>query len=310
MAKDPSFLFYSKDWLQGTAGLMPDEKGVYIDLLAHQHQDGDLPNDVKRLARMTGLSQVDFDAIWSNLKAKFILKPDNRLVNRKLLEITTERLTKGHTNKILSQFGVLIRSMKKYPEWVKSEIKKDFNISDFQSFKTDEAIERLTKWFTERLTNALENGNANTGVDESEGKKDEGYGGMGEREEGRKGVALTDRMLSVWKGVFPMYTADKDRDTGPLREIATFIFKDAGFKLGHTTSDDDEKALNTFQLISDQVNRETFWVNKPLATISKHIQEFYNKIKNPVNGSGKLPRKTEQRFDDEKLKAAAAKRFV
>lgn len=158
--KDPAFLFYSKDWLQGTAGLMPDEKGVYIDLLAHQHQDGGLPNDVKRLARMVGLSQSEFDAIWMNLKSKFINHSDNRLVNHKLSKITTERSTKAHTKAILSHFAVLVRSIKTYPISIIDNIKSEFKVIDFEPFEINEATERLSKWFSERLTRALGNGNA------------------------------------------------------------------------------------------------------------------------------------------------------
>ena len=99
--KDPAFLFYSKDWIQGTAKLMPEEKGVYIDLLAHQHQDGDLPNDTKRLARIAGMSEIDFLPIWDNIKNKFKDNGNNRLVNRKLTELMTERSEKGLKNKII-----------------------------------------------------------------------------------------------------------------------------------------------------------------------------------------------------------------
>jgi len=69
--KDPAFLMYSKDWLEGTAEYMPDEKGVYIDLLCHQHQKGSLPCDKIRLARMTGLSVEQFSKIWEIINVHF-----------------------------------------------------------------------------------------------------------------------------------------------------------------------------------------------------------------------------------------------
>ena len=104
---------------------------------------------------------------------------------------------------------------------------------------------------------------------------------------GKSENLLIPQMLEVWIKTFPSYTCDKEFDYPALRVMADFIFKNAGIKKGSSygNSDNEIKALNTFQLIADQVNRETFWVNKSLSTISKNIQEFYNKIKNPVNGT-------------------------
>jgi len=67
MSKDPAFLFYPKDWLSGTAEYMPDEKGVYIDLLCHQHQKGSLPSDTERLARIILAIEDEYQRFLSKL---------------------------------------------------------------------------------------------------------------------------------------------------------------------------------------------------------------------------------------------------
>lgn len=175
MAKDPAFLFYSKDWLEGTAEMTPDEKGVYIDLLAHQHQKGSLPADTKRLAKMVGLSEDEFLQKWALLKNKFN-RSDDRLVNRKLSEITTERLSKSHTNRITGKFATLIRSVKHLSKYDVETLKKEFKITDFDHLPTELATERLTEWFYIRLesignANAIENANID-------------IGGVGENSEG------------------------------------------------------------------------------------------------------------------------------
>ncbi len=72
MAKDPAVLFYTKDWLEGTVDMFPEEKGVYIDLLCYQHQKGFLPKDTRRLARITGLSEEAFQKVWNQIKSKFV----------------------------------------------------------------------------------------------------------------------------------------------------------------------------------------------------------------------------------------------
>lgn len=42
MSKDPAFLFYSSDFLTGTALMSDDQVGKYIKLLCYQHQKGHL----------------------------------------------------------------------------------------------------------------------------------------------------------------------------------------------------------------------------------------------------------------------------
>lgn len=166
--KDPAFLFYPKDWLQGTAKLMPEEKGVYIDLLCHQHQDTDLPNDTQRLARMVGLTEHDFLRIWEVVGKKFKLNSVNRLVNERLTATTTDRLSKGLTNTITGTFASVIR-LSDIPFDLKEKIKQDFKKEDFLTVPKEKLTERLTVWLASRLGSRLPNGkesiaNANNGI--------------------------------------------------------------------------------------------------------------------------------------------------
>lgn len=278
MAKDPAFLFYSKDWLEGTAEMTPEEKGVYIDLLAHQHQKKTLPSDTKRLAKMVGLPEIEFLKIWEVLSSKFI-RTDDRLVNQKLNDIASERSAKSHTNKITGKFATLIRSVKHLPKEDIETLKKSFKITDFDHLPTEEATDRLTEWFYIRLK-SIGNGNANEYGNENTDR--DSIGVVGEK---KGGTNLIPQMHSIWITTFPLYTQDKELDFPALRNIADFIFKIANVQNGYGDTEKEIKVLNTFQLIADQVNRETFWLNKPLSSISKNIQEFYNKIKNPVNGT-------------------------
>lgn len=171
--KDPAFLFYSKDWLEGTAEMTPEEKGVYIDLLAHQHQKGDLPIETKRLAKLTGLSEPDFLVIWSHLGNKF--KPfdtpnGNRLRNKRLTEEVTERSELGRKNRIISALGIAVRTSKANFE-LKQIAKKGFNVLDFMDIDAPNLTKAVTDWFTVRLAslgdgdgNGDENGNGNEDI--------------------------------------------------------------------------------------------------------------------------------------------------
>jgi len=160
MAKDPAFLFYPKDWLSGTAEYMPDEKGVYIDLLCHQHQKGSLPSDTERLARMVGLSYESFLKIWEVINVHFEQtdnQTDNRLVNQKLYQLTVRRAEKSLINTINGTFAGLLR-VGNYDTKTYKHLKTEFNASLFIPYNKDELSERLTEWITER-SKSIGNGN-------------------------------------------------------------------------------------------------------------------------------------------------------
>jgi len=164
MAKDPSFLFYPKDWLEGTAELLPNEKGVYIDLLCHQHQKGDLPVDTVRLARMVGLGHDEFLEIWVVLNHKF-KEEGGRFINTKLEGVKKDRADKGAKNTIIGTFAALLRKEKPEPK-IYAIFKKEFNVDDFLTESTEIGIERLNEWFYNRLKSiAIGNGDANANKD-------------------------------------------------------------------------------------------------------------------------------------------------
>jgi uncharacterized protein YdaU (DUF1376 family) len=45
MAKDPAILFYTSDFLSGTAFFTDEQRGQYIRLLCEQHQNGHIPDE-------------------------------------------------------------------------------------------------------------------------------------------------------------------------------------------------------------------------------------------------------------------------
>ena len=89
MAKDPAFLFYSKDFYEGTRTMLPEERACYIDLLIYQHQNGGfIPNDLKRvLMYCSGCNEATLQA---TLEAKFKLS-DKGWVNEVLEKVMSDR---------------------------------------------------------------------------------------------------------------------------------------------------------------------------------------------------------------------------
>lgn len=282
MAKDPAFLFYSKDWLEGTAEMTCEEKGVYIDLLAHQHQKGSLPPEVKKLAKLSGISEPEFEKIWTEVSTKFIPNGSGRLVNRKLNGIVTERMDKGWRNKIIGTLASVVKYCDASKENAQ-KAKQTFKVDDFLACTEENLTESITEWYNKRLK-VIANGNANVYGTENTNNTEGYYHGIPNGQYANQ--PLVTQMMEIWLKQFPNYTQQKENDSTALRNIADFIFSNAGISNGYGKSDEEIKALNTFQLIADQINKDSFWINKSLKSISNHIQEFYNKIKNPINGNG------------------------
>jgi hypothetical protein len=83
MAKDPAFLFYSSDFLNGVADLTMDERGQFITLLCLQHQKGTLTDKTIRLS----LGSVSVDVL-----SKFIKDKDGNFFNERLQEEIEKRI--------------------------------------------------------------------------------------------------------------------------------------------------------------------------------------------------------------------------
>lgn len=147
--KDPAFLFYSKDWIQGTAKLFAAEKGVFIDLLAHCHQDGYLPKDTKRLAKMVGISLSEFEEIWGVLIEKFDEK-DGRYYNKKLTKLKEEREEYSEMRTIIGIFAQLVKKSE-LPDEVLKIAKKNFKYTDYLGEDKQNTTKLLTKYLSNYL---------------------------------------------------------------------------------------------------------------------------------------------------------------
>lgn len=86
--KDPAFLFYSTDFYEGTRMMLPEERACYLDLLIYQHQNGVIPNNIKRL--LLYCSGVGEEALKNVLESKFE-KVKGGWENRRLSIETTKR---------------------------------------------------------------------------------------------------------------------------------------------------------------------------------------------------------------------------
>lgn len=147
-----------------------------------------------------------------------------------------------------------------------------------QKLKKYDLYERVLKGFRKGIENLQEKDKEKEKDKETDKEKD-----FGKSENLLTDPLIVPAMLQVWKQKFPKYTSDPKYDHPAIGKILLFMMEQNG-NYQPDDSDNQTLILNTFQLIADQVNREPFWLNKPLKSIAEHIQEFYNKIKNPQNG--------------------------
>lgn len=98
MSKDPAFLFYSSDFLTGTADLTMEEHGQYITLLCMQHQKGRLSGKAVALAAPNASQDV---------LSKFEQDKDGLYFNARLEEEITKRrnFSKSQREKALKRWG-------------------------------------------------------------------------------------------------------------------------------------------------------------------------------------------------------------
>ena len=64
--------WFPRDYLAATRSLTLAERGAYTDLLFYSWDIGALPDDTKRIARMLGVDESEFAAIWPAIQSKFV----------------------------------------------------------------------------------------------------------------------------------------------------------------------------------------------------------------------------------------------
>lgn len=106
---------------------------------------------------------------------------------------------------------------------------------------------------------------------------------------------LLTQMQEVVERVNPDYPFDREYDMQPLRKCAEFILKQA-VKSGNISIDG---FIPVWELIYKTACNDPFYKDKSLATISNHIQEFFQKARHGQPG----------KLSDTKLKQKLASRL-
>jgi hypothetical protein len=141
MNKDFALLFYYKDWLCATAEMKASCRGWYLNLIIHQFDKSDLPDDIIELANLAGVKIDEFDEfkqVFEHvLKQKFKQNENGRLENdfAKTILIKREQFKKQRSNSgklsyILKIFRHKYKINKNLEEFIKDNINLDIDIKN------------------------------------------------------------------------------------------------------------------------------------------------------------------------------------
>lgn len=81
MTTPPAFQFYPRDYVMSTRVMTPEQRGVYMDLLCFAWDGNGLPDELRDMAAMVGLSPAKFTRIWGVIGTKFEQGEDGRWRN-------------------------------------------------------------------------------------------------------------------------------------------------------------------------------------------------------------------------------------
>jgi hypothetical protein len=93
--KDPAALLFIDNWLTSTAEMDSDVRGWYLNLILHQFDKKDLPDNIEKLAVLAGVKFSEYErfkqVFEQVFKQKFILNDNGRLENPVAKEILRKR---------------------------------------------------------------------------------------------------------------------------------------------------------------------------------------------------------------------------
>lgn len=157
--KDPAALLYIDTWLTSTSGMDADTRGWYLNLILHQYDKKDLPNDVEELAVLAGVKFSEykrFEQVFEQVfKQKFEQNKNGRLENPLASEIIRKRESfkdKRSNSGKLSYFIRYITNKFKPKKDLLNFIKNSVDLTDID-LKNEQVLKHLFEHLSELYIN-------------------------------------------------------------------------------------------------------------------------------------------------------------
>ena len=165
--KDPAALFYIDTWLSATAEMDADVRGWYLNLILHNYDKKDLPNDIEKLAVLAGVKFSEFErfkqVFEQVLKHKFSLNDNNRLENNYAKHIIQSRELFKEKRSKSGNIGVIIKIAKSIEGFTENYIEQLKN--HLFTLDTDEIDKHKDKQMLHQMLKLYINGNGNGNKD-------------------------------------------------------------------------------------------------------------------------------------------------
>jgi hypothetical protein len=159
---DPALLFYGTNWFTSTASMSPEGRGWYINLLWHNKDKGELPDDLEELATLAIVRFSDFEKFrksWKNeLSIKFPVNENGTRSNPRLDEILMKRQRFIEKRSMAGKIGVLVKAAK---EITKDPDEIDYLKEHFEEFEEILDDREKLKQMVKRVLKLYINGNGN-----------------------------------------------------------------------------------------------------------------------------------------------------
>lgn len=167
MAKDPACLFYIDTWLSSTAEMDSDVRGWYLNLILHQYDKKDLPNDLEKLAVLAGVKFSEFERFKQMfeqvLKQKFNLNNNQRLENVYAKSILSGREQFKDKRQKSGNIGVVIKLAKTIKGFTEKHIDTlknhlySLEIEEIEKHKDKQVLEQMLKLYINENKNENNN---------------------------------------------------------------------------------------------------------------------------------------------------------
>jgi uncharacterized protein YdaU (DUF1376 family) len=96
--------WFPRDYIAATRHMSLAERGAYTDLLFAQWENGPLPRELERLARIVGCPMEEFEGVWNAVKVKFIDTPHG-IINERLEEHRTKAVSLSQKRALIGKLG-------------------------------------------------------------------------------------------------------------------------------------------------------------------------------------------------------------
>lgn len=204
MAKDPAALLYIDKWLIATKEMKANCRGWFLNLILHQYDKKDLPNDIEELANLADVRFSEFNLFKQEfeqvLKQKFELNENGRLENPFAKEILQKREVFKDKRSNAGKSSYLMRfCFKNYPKEYKKEAFKEFLKENFD-YSIDFKNEHLFKQMFEQTRELYINKDKDIIIDNSllNNKGDEIFKSDAEISFEESGCQFSENFLNNW----------------------------------------------------------------------------------------------------------------